>query len=57
MNYARERIQPETFSLDVATFNRRAITVYERAGFQPGSTRPFTAQGKRYEYLRMTRPA
>lgn len=57
MDYARKRLHPATFSLEVATFNRRAIAVYERAGFQPGSIKPFTAHGKRYESLKMTRSA
>lgn len=57
MDYARQRLRPNTFSLNVATFNQRAITVYERAGFQPGPRRPFYASGKRYDSLRMTRPA
>jgi [ribosomal protein S18]-alanine N-acetyltransferase len=57
MDFARQRLRPNTFSLSVATFNQRAITVYERAGFQPGPRRPFYANGKRYESLRMTRPA
>ncbi len=57
MDYARERLRPVTFSLNVATFNRRAITVYERAGFQPGPTRPTIVHGKRIESMRMTRPA
>ncbi len=57
MDYARKRLHPATFSLDVATFNRRAITVYERAGFQPGPIKPFFAHGKRYESMKMTRPA
>lgn len=57
MDYARHLLHPETFSLDVATFNVRAITVYERAGFLHGPTRPFIAHGKRYTSMRMTRPA
>jgi ribosomal-protein-alanine N-acetyltransferase len=57
MDYARKRLRPATFSLDVATFNQRAITVYERAGFHPGPTKPFFAHGKRYESMKMTRPA
>ena len=57
MDYARQRLRPRTFSLTVATFNQRAITVYERAGFEHGATRPFYAAGKRYDSLRMTRPA
>jgi ribosomal-protein-alanine N-acetyltransferase len=57
MDYARQRLRVKTFSLDVATFNKRAITVYERAGFQPGPTHPFYAGGQRYESMRMTCPA
>lgn len=53
----RERYQPQSFSLHVATFNTRAITVYERAGFQAGLITPFIYQGKRYEEMRMSRPA
>ena len=33
LDYGRRRFAPEQFTLSVATFNRRAITVYERAGF------------------------
>ena len=34
LEFARERYAPTTFQLKVATFNQRAIRVYERAGFQ-----------------------
>lgn len=57
MDYARKRLHPATFSLEVAMFNQRAIAVYERAGFQPGSRHPGAAQGQRFERMRMTRPA
>lgn len=39
LDYARRKYQPETFMLDVATFNRRAQRVYEAAGFKPGEIR------------------
>jgi ribosomal-protein-alanine N-acetyltransferase len=35
LEYARRRFAPMQFTLSVASFNRRAITVYERAGFAP----------------------
>ncbi len=57
LEVARRRYHPQTFSLHVALFNRRAITVYERAGFLPGPVTPFTYQGKRYDEMRMSRPA
>lgn len=58
MDYARQRLHDvETFSLDVATFNKRAITVYSRAGFQPGHLHPFYFGRQRYESMRMSRPA
>src|SRR3954447_23285918 len=33
LEFARARFEPTRFVLSVATFNERAITVYERAGF------------------------
>ncbi|MGH2505059.1 MAG: GNAT family N-acetyltransferase [Ktedonobacterales bacterium] len=57
LELARARYTPRTFSLTVATFNQRAITVYVRAGFVPGPLKPFTFQGKRYAEMRMSRLA
>lgn len=57
LDYARRLLPIETFSLDVATFNARAITVYERAGFTRGGPTSFTAHGQRVEAIKMTRPA
>ena len=54
---ARRRYHPRSFSLHVATFNQRAITVYERAGFLPGRVTPFIYQGQRFEEMRMSRSA
>ena len=33
LDFARERFRPESIILNVASFNERAIKVYERAGF------------------------
>ncbi|HEV8190680.1 MAG TPA: GNAT family protein [Ktedonobacterales bacterium] len=57
MDFARQRFAPHTFTLDVATFNRRAIAVYTRAGFAPVSTfKRRTRQGT-VEFLQMMCPA
>jgi ribosomal-protein-alanine N-acetyltransferase len=55
--FARERFRPARFRLSVASFNERAIKVYERAGF--AITREFDHEtnGGVYPFLEMTRPA
>lgn len=57
LDYAREQFHQRRFRLDVATFNQRAMRVYERAQFQP--TRTFIRQiGREYvECLEMVRDA
>jgi [ribosomal protein S18]-alanine N-acetyltransferase len=57
LDYGRRRFAPEQFTLSVATFNRRAITVYERAGF--GTVRIFNHEtnGGEWEFVEMQRPA
>jgi ribosomal-protein-alanine N-acetyltransferase len=56
--FAQKRFAPARFRLSVAEFNeRRAITVYERAGFV--RTRSFKQEtnGGRFPFVEMERPA
>ena len=55
--YARARFDPARFRLSVAEFNRRAIKVYERAGF--ARTRSFVEEtnGGVFQFVEMERPA
>jgi ribosomal-protein-alanine N-acetyltransferase len=57
LGFARETYSPPAFRLTVATFNRRAIRVYERVGFQTVETfgAPGTHGGR--EWLLMKRSA
>lgn len=57
LDCARRRYAPERFTLRVATFNRRAIRVYERAGFVPGRVFTQATNGGLYEFVEMSRPA
>lgn len=57
MEFARAKYAPHQFRLDVAVFNQRAIQVYLRAGFTPGSRfMRYTRLGL-HEFMEMTRPA
>jgi ribosomal-protein-alanine N-acetyltransferase len=55
LDYARKRFHPQHFYLTVATFNNRARTVYERAGFVRVGTTTSHRSGKRIELLEMRR--
>jgi ribosomal-protein-alanine N-acetyltransferase len=55
--FAKKRFSPTAFTLDVATFNQRAMKVYERAGFTPGKTFWRNTRQGRQEFLVMTRDA
>lgn len=54
ITFAQERYSPPMLRLSVATFNQRAITVYERAGFTPGPIVPSSVPGGETEFLVMT---
>jgi [ribosomal protein S18]-alanine N-acetyltransferase len=55
--FARERFSPGRFTLSVATFNERAIEVYERAGFRRGAVYTHYTNGADYLFLAMARKA
>lgn len=57
LDLARRRFSPSTFRLTVATFNRRALRLYERAGFKADHV--FTAKTRAGEtqFVQMTRTA
>jgi ribosomal-protein-alanine N-acetyltransferase len=57
LDFARQRFAPATFRLAVATFNQRAIRLYEKVGF--GAVATFVSPTRRSEtvFVLMTRPA
>jgi ribosomal-protein-alanine N-acetyltransferase len=57
LEFARERFSPWRFTLSVATFNERAIEVYERAGFWRGGVYTHHTHGADYPFLAMAREA
>jgi [ribosomal protein S18]-alanine N-acetyltransferase len=56
LEFARTRFEPARFVLSVATFNERAIKVYERAGFSRERTYMHSTNGGEWEFLEMSRP-
>lgn len=54
LEFARRRFSPDSFTLSVATFNERAILLYERAGF---SRNKHNTNGGEYLFLSMAREA
>lgn len=57
MAFGRATYAPIRFSLIVATFNRRAQVVYERAGFAVDGMTTRSEHGRKVEYLKMSRSA
>ena len=55
LEYAKQKSGPTTFRLSVATFNQRAITVYEKVGFHRDGTFIAATNGGQHEFLRMVR--
>jgi ribosomal-protein-alanine N-acetyltransferase len=55
LDFARERFEPSGFRLSVATFNERAIRVYERAGFVRLRTYDHETNGGVFLFLEMAR--
>ena len=57
LDFARGAFAPEIFRLSVATFNERAIKVYEGVSFVAGQTYHHETNGGVYEFLEMERHA
>jgi ribosomal-protein-alanine N-acetyltransferase len=57
LNFARGAFDPDIFRLAVATFNERAIKVYEGVGFVHGRIFRHETNGGVYEFLDMERRA
>jgi ribosomal-protein-alanine N-acetyltransferase len=57
LEHARSQLDAPRFSLAVAAFNRRAITVYERAGFSEVRRYMHHTNGGDWEFVEMQRSA
>ncbi|UTF53932.1 GNAT family N-acetyltransferase [Natronosalvus rutilus] len=55
LRHARDDLEADVFELAVATFNDRAISVYEDIGFEYVETYSQRTNGGEYEFLRMRR--
>lgn len=53
LRYVLSKYNPKEITLSVATFNKRAIKVYKRAGFEPAETFMQDTNGSRFEFLKM----
>ncbi|MBN1878324.1 MAG: GNAT family N-acetyltransferase [Anaerolineae bacterium] len=55
LEFARRKFKPAKFCLSVATFNQRAISVYEKVGFKPDGIFINETNGGQHEFLRMVK--
>ena len=55
--FVRTRFDPRRFTLAVASFNERALRVYERCGFVEVARSVRTTAGAEWEFVEMERPA
>jgi [ribosomal protein S18]-alanine N-acetyltransferase len=53
INFAISKYNPKEITLSVATFNKRAIKVYERAGFESVKTFMQDTNSGRFKFLKM----
>lgn len=53
LEYARAKFSPKELRLSVATFNKRAIKVYEKCGFKVSRTFLNSTNGGVYEFVEM----
>ena len=53
INFAISKYNPKEITLSVATINKRAIKVYERAGFESVQTFMQETNDNRFEFLKM----
>lgn len=54
IEFAKSKYTPQTITLSVATFNKRAIKVYEKIGFKEVETFMQDTNGDRFEFLKMS---
>jgi ribosomal-protein-alanine N-acetyltransferase len=57
IRFAEKSLGVTTFTLTVAAFNQRAITVYERAGFVKTERYEHFTNGAIHDFVRMQRPS
>jgi ribosomal-protein-alanine N-acetyltransferase len=56
LEFAKSEYAVSAFRLRVATFNRRAVRVYEKAGFRPVRVFMQETNGGKHEFLEMVMP-